>query len=92
MSPPYRTPATVEDSTASDTATEGLPDADVLPLLLVFWLASVARVWAGIARHETTSAETTFAWLVILFLPLLFREPAAWLWRRCRGGGRAIRR
>jgi hypothetical protein len=86
MSPPYRTSATVEDPAPTDTETEAFPDTDVLPFLGVFWLASVGRVAAGIARHETMGAETTLAWLAVVFLPLLFKEPAAWVWRRCRRG------
>jgi hypothetical protein len=84
MSSPYRTPATVEDPTADDTESEGFPDAEVLPFLTVFWLASVARVAAGIARHETMGAEPILAWLAVLLVPLLFTEPAAWWWRHRR--------
>jgi hypothetical protein len=84
MSPPYRTHATVEDPTPADSERDAFPDAEVLPFLGLFWLASVVRVGAAIARHEVMGAEATLAGLAVVFLPLLFKEPAAWAWRRCR--------
>jgi hypothetical protein len=86
MSPPYRTPATVEDPTSADSGRDAFPDAEVLPFLGLFWLASVARVGAAIARHQIMGAETTLACLAVVFLPLLFKEPAARVWSRCRRG------
>jgi hypothetical protein len=86
MSLPYRTPATLEDPTPADSEKDAFPDADVLALLGLFWLASVARIGAAIARHEIMGAEATLAGLAALLLLPLFKEPAAWVWHRCRRG------
>jgi hypothetical protein len=81
MSSPYRTCAS-PDSAVDDPDSDALPDADVLPFLVVFWLASVARVGAGIALRETMGAETTTALLAVLFVPLMLSEPIAWWWNK----------
>jgi hypothetical protein len=83
MSSPYRTHATT-DSTADDHDGDWVPDADLIPVLTVVWLASVARVVAGVALGETMGAETTMALLTVVFVPVVISEPVACWWnRRC---------
>jgi hypothetical protein len=84
MDSPYRTRASASDSAVDDPDRDACPDVDVLPLLVVFWLASVARVVTGIARHEPMGAEATLAGLTVLFLPVVFKGPVAWWWNRLR--------
>jgi hypothetical protein len=83
MSSPYRTSPS-HDSTVDDPDRDALPDADLFPLLVVLWLASVARVGAGIALREIMGAETSLALLVVLFVPLMVSEPIASWWNRRR--------
>jgi hypothetical protein len=78
---PYRLPAQVHETETGSSC----PDSDVLPLLVVFWLASVARVIVGFVRHEAAGTEATLASLAVVSVPFLFKEPVTWWWtRRCR--------
>ncbi len=56
-------------------------DADLVTVLVVFWIASVARVVAGAMMRERPGAECTLALLAGLFVPVLLAR--TWRsWRR----------
>ena len=52
------------------------PDRDLLAVLFLFWLTSMARVIVGVARHEDFGAEGTLALLTVLLGPWLMRDVA----------------
>jgi hypothetical protein len=89
MLSPYRTRAAIDESLAGDTEGEGFPDAEVIVVLLAFWIASIARVGTAIARHEALLGETTLALLAVVLVPLLLKggRVRAWWTRRRRGRG-----
>ena len=60
----------------TDSTGGGCPDADLLPVLVPFWLVSVAR---GIGTPDALGA---MAAIVAVFLPLLLRAALAWYVRR----------
>jgi len=81
---PYRTPAATTPETP-ETADHGCPDGDLVPVLLVFWLGSVARAAFGIARQETFGGEATLAAVAVLLVPWFLKEAGAWWLVRCKG-------
>jgi hypothetical protein len=47
-------------------------DGDVAAMMLVFWIASVARVAGAFARHEVFGAEASLAFMSVLVVPWVF--------------------
>lgn len=74
---PYRTPIERVDATREVVARD-CPDRDLLPVLLLFWMASVARVAFAVAHHETFGGEATLATLAVVLVPFMMREAGAW--------------
>jgi hypothetical protein len=79
---PYRVPPETRPQTIGDDA---WGDADLLPLFVVVWVGSLARVWIALANREVFSIEATAALLFALGAPVLFKDWAVGWWRR-RGG------
>jgi hypothetical protein len=44
-------------------------DINLLGVFAVFWVASVARVAAGVLRHEVFGAEATLALMAVVLVP-----------------------
>lgn len=47
----------------------GAGDADLVPIAVVLWVATVARVILAVLHHETFGAEATFALFCTVLLP-----------------------
>jgi len=47
----------------------GVGDSDLVPVAVVLWLATVARVVLAILHHEVFGAEATFALSCTVLLP-----------------------
>jgi hypothetical protein len=77
---PYRTDAPIDR--AQDEAE--CPSGDLLPVIVLVWIGSVARVAGAFARGERFGAEPTLALFAIVLLPLLCADAAAWWLRRRR--------
>jgi hypothetical protein len=80
---PYCRPAPPDATPEATEIEDCCPDRDLLPMMLVFWLGSVARVAAGVAHHERFGTEGTLALLAILVVPYVFRNSILWSVRRC---------
>ena len=75
------TPAKPEDAALERESR--FPDRDLLAVLFLFWLISLARVLIGVARSETFEAEGSLALLMVLLGPWLMKDSAtAWFARR----------
>jgi len=63
---PYRDPAP-----RGSARHDGRPaqDRELVPALSVLWIASVARLAAAIARHETFTGPATLALLAVIGIP-----------------------
>jgi hypothetical protein len=61
-----------------------LPDADLVPVFGIVWIASLVRVAGAVAFHETFGTEQTLALFCVLLLPWLLLEPLGTLARRSR--------
>ena len=71
MSPsPYRISES-STTTAAAPRDEASLDVELLPVLGIVWLASVARVVFAFIGHETFGADATLAMLAVVGLPLL---------------------
>ena len=83
---PYRIAAEQEKQSAepSDRSADAWPDLDLLPVLVPFWLASVARVTAFVVRHEAVRFDVTLAWVSVLFVPFLLLDSARCAVRKIR--------
>ena len=44
-------------------------DSDLVPVAVVLWLATVARVFLAVLHHEVFGAEATFALFCAVLLP-----------------------
>lgn len=66
MSLPYRSPA--ESAPRAPRERESI-DASVAPVVVLFWVASGARVVLGIARHEVFATEATLALISFVLVP-----------------------
>jgi hypothetical protein len=78
---PYRLPAVRR----APVEPERLLDTDLVAPLVVFWIASVARVILGVARRERCSTEGALAMLAGVFVPLLIARIVADWYRVTRG-------
>jgi hypothetical protein len=76
---PYRVAA---ERFNEDSATEPVHDADLIPVFVIVWSVSMARVVVGLVRHETFGVEPTMALLTALLLPVLGKNALCWLVRR----------
>ncbi len=47
----------------------GMGDSDLVPVALVLWLATIARVVLAVLHHEVFGAEATFALFCAVLLP-----------------------
>lgn len=92
MSSPYRIIAQRDAETAESRKrmADICPDVDLLPVLGPFWLASIVRVVAFIARHERAQMDVTLASLAVLFIPLLLLGSARFALRRVRRASHAL--
>ena len=50
-------------------AEDDRPDADLLPVFGIVWLASLVRVAGAVVQHETFGTEPTLALFCVLVLP-----------------------
>jgi len=86
---PYRTPTEPE----AHAQVGECPDADVLPVLALFWMGSVARVAVAFVdgpSREGFGTEPTLALVAVIFVPFWAKPAFAW-WlaqRRARLGRR----
>jgi hypothetical protein len=55
-------------------------DFDLLPVAIILWVGSVARVAAGALEDEVFQGEATLALLSVLLIPCW----ALWSWIQCR--------
>lgn len=83
---PYRNAAGIDRSGEEPECA----DADLVPVILVVWLGSIARVARALSRAEPFGAEPTIALFAIAFLPFLAKGAAVWWfrhrrWLRARG-------
>lgn len=71
-------------SASSDAATPpvaeravaaGEGDYDLLPVWIILWVGSVARVVAGLVENETFSTEATLALLCVAVIPWMVLGP-----------------
>jgi hypothetical protein len=76
---PYRTPL---ESEAHEPIAE-CPDRDLLPVLALFWIGSVARVAVAFVDREGFGTEATLALVAVVFVPFQFRHALSW-WRARR--------
>ena len=79
---PYRQPHVPEPAANADEGVDVCPDGELVPILSVFWIASIVRVALGIAHHETFAIEGTLAFLFVLAVPYLMRDAISWWLRR----------
>jgi hypothetical protein len=85
---PYRVPA--EPTDVEDVDDNGYhTDGELIFVFVILWIGSFARVAINIARHETFGTEGTLAFLIVLLVPMLLKEPLLWLLVRRRRVGRA---
>lgn len=47
----------------------GVGDSDLVPVAVVLWLATIARVVLAVLHHEVFGAEATFALFCAVLLP-----------------------
>lgn len=78
---PYRTAKPPSELAQHARWTHG-GDTELLPVLAVFWVASVLRVICAFARHEIFATEATLAVCVGLVMPWLMKDPLAAIARR----------
>lgn len=45
-------------------------DSDLVPIAVILWIASAARVILAVLHHETFGAEATFALFCAVLLPV----------------------
>ena len=76
---PYRVEA---ERFEEDRSTEPVHDADLIPVFVILWIASIARTAVGLVRHETFGLEPTMALLTVLILPVLGKDALCWLMSR----------
>ena len=84
---PYRCQAARDDHD-DDGPVAGDADVELLPVIAFLWLASLARVAAGLYQHEIFGAEATAALGAVLLLPLMSASGVRGLcgrWRRRKG-------
>lgn len=83
---PYRTQAKRPKSSDQVRGSAGstCPDADLAPVLVPFWLVSVARLVVGVVRHETFGLDATLASAAALLVPLMLKDTVVWCLRRLR--------
>ena len=55
-------------------------DLDLLPVAVILWVGSVARVAAGVLEDEIFEGEAALALLSVLLIPCW----ALWSWIQCR--------
>jgi nitrate/nitrite transporter NarK len=79
---PYRTPPTDESAALADDA-DVCPDQDLLPVLTILWVGSVARVALGVVHPETGGTQVALAMLAVLVVPYLMKDAIGWWIRRC---------
>lgn len=60
---PYRTPATKDASEPASADEDRCPDADLAPVLFVFWAASVARVAIAVVLAPYSSRGAVAWWI-----------------------------
>jgi hypothetical protein len=77
---PYRDAA----ERVQETAREAMPNVEVLPFLVVLWLASVIRVLGALVRDESFGTEPTLAVLVVVLGGFFGVSAARTWWRRRR--------
>jgi hypothetical protein len=80
---PYRVPAEEADEPVCERDA-GCPDGDLLPMLAILWIASIARVALSILRKETFGVEATLAFFVVLLVPFALRDAFLWSLQRLR--------
>lgn len=81
---PYRTPAS--STTAEAPRSEPSLDVELLPVLAVVWLVSLARVVFALLGHEVFGADATLAALSVVGVPALGWNALWSLARRPRTG------
>lgn len=79
---PYRMPSPSEKPVDAKESEDRCPDGDLLSMMLIFWLGSVARVVLGVANHEAAGTERTLAALAVVVVPYVCRGSLAWIVRR----------
>jgi hypothetical protein len=80
----YRARFEVASAAAAHEEADGCPDGDLVPVVMIVWLVSVARVVGAVARQETFGAEATLALLAVGLLPISIARTVTW-WARHRG-------
>jgi hypothetical protein len=68
----------------------GCPDLDLVPVLVPFWLASLARVGFAIAHHESFGLDATLATVSLMLVPLLLHDAAVWCATGCVRAARKV--
>ena len=79
---PYREPAVPDSTATAADEDDRCPDAELIPVFSVLWLASILRVALGIAEHERFGSEGTLAFAAIFVLPFLSKDAIVWAIRR----------
>lgn len=82
----YRQPPHVPDPGSAEDEVDECPDKALVPVFIVLWVGSVARVALGVDRHEMFGTEGTLAFLAVLLVPYAMRDAIRWglarLWSR----------
>jgi len=63
-------------------------EVQLLPFYGFVWIASLARVFTAVARHEVFATEVTLAAVVVIVLPILARSELCELVLGRRAGSR----
>lgn len=79
---PYRAPPTDEPVPVEAEDEEPCPDADLLPVFVVLWIGSWARVVPALTQSVHFDAEATLAAIALVVVPCLVRGGIAWTVRR----------
>lgn len=82
---PYRISARPPVIAAADDAPPA-DDRELLPVFVIVWFASVARVVLGAWEGAGSATEVTFALLAVLGLPFLARDGLRAVVAQLRGG------
>ena len=69
---PYRRPEVPEPAAAATAAR--CPDRELIPVFLLLWAISAARVACGLFEHETFGTAGTLAFLAVFFIPCLMKD------------------
>ena len=78
---PYRIPAGRAEGTEGQRKRD-CPEAELIPVLCVFWILSLTRVAAGLVRHEVFGGDASLAVLAVGLVRYILKDAGAWWWRR----------